>query len=99
MVRWRTGGQTHVDFDWKWVLKREESKGDVAGFYHTHPPGFGSMSGRDRRTMTAWALCFGKPLLCAIRCGRTVRAWACTASGAATEVAVTMKKRTLTWTR
>lgn len=91
LVRWRTGGPAHVDFDGAWALRREEAKGDVAGYYHTHPAGFSGMSGRDKRTMRAWAAAFGKPLLCAIRCGPDVRIWICDAEGGtfeATNVAV-----------
>jgi proteasome lid subunit RPN8/RPN11 len=48
------------------VLAREESKGDVVGFYHTHPAGPPEPSQRDVRTMRAWVSSFGKPLLCLI---------------------------------
>jgi proteasome lid subunit RPN8/RPN11 len=85
LVRWQTGGVAHVDFDGAWALKREETKGDVMGFFHTHPPGVPGMSGRDRRTMKAWAASFGKPLLCAIRCGGSMRVWICDAEGGAFE--------------
>ncbi len=97
LVRWRSGGPAHVDFDWAWVLAREEADGDVVGFYHTHPVGISGMSGRDRATMHAWALAFGKPLVCAIRCGRGVRAWMCDKSGAAREVEAILAKRKLRW--
>jgi proteasome lid subunit RPN8/RPN11 len=40
--------------------------GDVIGFLHTHPDGPASPSDRDVRTMRAWRLAFGKPLLCLI---------------------------------
>lgn len=99
LVRWRTGGPAHVDFDWAWVMRREEGEGDVAGFFHTHPAGIPGMSGRDRLTMEAWAVSFGKPLLCAIRCGRGVRAWMCDKTGAAREVAeVALDGRKIRWT-
>lgn len=99
LVRWREGGPAHVDFDAAWVLKREETKGDVAGFFHSHPPGVPGMSGRDRRTMQAWAQCFGRPLLCAIRCGRRTRAWLCGKDGTTVEApSVTLIGRTLQWT-
>lgn len=79
LVRWREGGPAHVVADGAWALKREEAKGDVAGFFHTHPPGVAGMSGRDRETMQAWASCFGKPLLCLIECDDVLRAWICVA--------------------
>lgn len=55
-----------VEFDWDIVLRLEEQKGNVVGFFHTHPSGFERPSARDRKTMRAWCDCFGKPLLCAI---------------------------------
>lgn len=75
-LRRRTeGGPGHVDFDWDWVLAREERHGDVLGFYHTHPAGLPRPSSRDVRTMGAWVSCLGKPLLCAIRSGRVLGAY------------------------
>jgi hypothetical protein len=62
----RRGTSAGVEVDWAWVLDREERRGDVIGFYHTHPPGMPSPSARDLRTMRAWVSCFGKPLLCLI---------------------------------
>jgi hypothetical protein len=47
-------------------LHREERRGDVLGFYHTHPGMAASPSRRDVRTMRAWCSAFGKPLLCVI---------------------------------
>ena len=98
LVRWSSGGAAHVDFDWAWVLKREEAKGDVAGFFHTHPAGFSAMSARDRATMEAWAVSFGKPLLCAIRCGRETRAWMCDKSGGARGIEIGWNRSKLIWT-
>lgn len=63
------GEPTSVAFDWAKVLVREESFGDVLGFYHTHPNSAPYPSPRDVRTMQAWATCFGKPLLCVIQSG------------------------------
>lgn len=60
------GERTRVRFDGLWVLEREESHGDVVGFLHTHPDGPASPSDRDVRTMRAWCLAFGKPLVCLI---------------------------------
>jgi len=63
----RTLGQpASVEFDGLWVLRREEQRLDVVGFYHTHPGGQPRPSARDVRTMRAWAGAFGKPLLCVI---------------------------------
>ena len=63
----RAGGQrTSVRFDGAWALEREEKRGDVVGFLHTHPDGPASPSTRDVRTMRAWCSAFGKPLLCLI---------------------------------
>ena len=60
------GEPASVGFDAAWVLRREETRGDVVGFYHTHPNGSPSPSHRDLRTMRAWCGSFGKPLLCLI---------------------------------
>jgi proteasome lid subunit RPN8/RPN11 len=64
-------GKPHsVEADWAWALSREESSGDVMGFFHTHPGGFGTYpSDRDSRTMRAWYIALGKPLLCMITAG------------------------------
>jgi hypothetical protein len=100
LVRRRRGGPAHVDVDWRWTLRREETKGDVAGFYHTHPEGFLSMSDRDRRTMRAWAICFGKPLVAVIRCGRRVSGWMCDGRGAEDAVGgIKVKDGVVTWKR
>ena len=47
-------------------MEREEVRGDVVGFYHTHPSMPPVPSARDAATMPAWVSCFGKPLLCVI---------------------------------
>ena len=67
------GSPTSVEADWRWVLARDESHGDVVGFFHTHPDGAGTRpSARDIRTMGAWSSALGKPLLCLIADGETV---------------------------
>jgi proteasome lid subunit RPN8/RPN11 len=65
-VRPTSGEPASVAFDGAWVLRREERRGDVLGFLHTHPPGLLRPSRRDVRTMRAWCGAFGKPLLCVI---------------------------------
>ena len=60
------GQPAQVEFDAAWVLAREEQRGDVLGFYHTHPFSQPLPSETDLRTMRAWASAFGKPLLCLI---------------------------------
>ena len=70
-----TGSPATVVFDWAWVMGREERYGDVAGFFHTHPPGMATPSQRDLRTMRAWVTCFGKPLLCLIESGNRLSAY------------------------
>ena len=60
------GEPTQVAFDAAWVLDREETRGDIVGFYHTHPSGAPLPSQRDVNTMRAWAGSLGKPLLCLI---------------------------------
>jgi hypothetical protein len=79
--RWRlrirrqvSGRPASVEADWRWAMDREEARGDVAGFAHTHPQGAGTRpSERDARTMAAWCSAFGKPLLCLIAEGETLR--------------------------
>ena len=65
-VRRTSGERAAVQFDGLWALQREEARGDVVGFLHTHPDGPAAPSARDVRTMRAWCLAFGKPLLCLI---------------------------------
>ena len=68
-----SGSAASVEADWAWALSREETCGDVAGFWHTHPPGASlSPSERDGRTMRAWCSALGKPLLCLIAEGDTI---------------------------
>ncbi len=61
-----SGARTRVHFDGLSVLRSEEARRDVLGFYHTHPDGPPCPSDRDVRTMRAWCSAFGKPLLCVI---------------------------------
>jgi proteasome lid subunit RPN8/RPN11 len=65
-----TGQPASVTFNAAWVLAREELRGDVLGFLHTHPSGLPRPSARDVRTMRAWCTAFGKPLLCLIAAKR-----------------------------
>lgn len=62
----QVGTPIRVDFDGPGALRREERRGDVVGFYHTHPEGPLRPSARDLRTMRAWCSAFGKALLCVI---------------------------------
>jgi proteasome lid subunit RPN8/RPN11 len=55
-----------VEFDGVAALAREESRGDVIGFLHTHPACEATPSRRDVDTMQAWTSALGKPLLCVI---------------------------------
>jgi len=70
-----SGKPTSVEFDWAYVLEREERYGDIVGFYHTHPVGLITTSRRDVQTMRAWVSCLGKPLLCVIASGATLSAY------------------------
>ena len=72
--RW-VGSPASVAFDWTWVLAREELRGDVIGFFHSHPSGPSAPSQRDVRTMRAWVGCFGKPLLCVIQSPSELQAY------------------------
>jgi len=77
---WRLSARCHsagqpasVEADWRWALAREEARGDVAGFAHTHPAGSGTRpSQRDVRTMEAWCNAFGKALVCLIAEGESL---------------------------
>jgi hypothetical protein len=62
-----TGTRDRVEFDGPAVLAREEARGDVVGFLHTHPSFAARPSQRDIDTMRAWAGALGKPLVCLIR--------------------------------
>jgi len=70
-----SGGPASVEFDWAYVLEREERYGDILGFYHTHPAGLIRPSDRDVRTMRAWVSCLGKPLICVIESDATLTAY------------------------
>src|SRR3954468_10097506 len=74
-VRYRSGAPATVTADGAWTLRREETLGDVVGFFHTHPMGGLRPSRRDVRTMRAWCDAFGKPLLCVIATPHAVGAW------------------------
>jgi proteasome lid subunit RPN8/RPN11 len=74
-VRRSSGARASVRFDGAWVLEREERRGDVLGFFHTHPDGPTCPSARDVRTMRAWCGAFGKPLLCLIASPEGVRGY------------------------
>lgn len=60
------GTPATVGFNYKHVYDREDSHGDVVGFYHTHPHSYGMPSSTDYATMGAWTVCFGRPLVCLI---------------------------------
>ena len=68
------GERYRVRFNGDRVLRREERRHDVVGFFHTHPGMVAVPSVRDLRTMRAWCSCFGKPLLCVIACGAEAQA-------------------------
>lgn len=74
-MRKTSGKPASVEFDAAWTLAREESRGDVVGFYHTHPAGISEPSRRDDRTMHAWVGSFGRPLLCVIEAENIARAF------------------------
>lgn len=75
--RWETtrGAPDQVEFDGPAVLAREERRGDVLGFLHTHPAGLPSPSRRDVRTMRAWTSAFGKSLVCLIEMEGSMAGW------------------------
>lgn len=72
-LEWHSkGSAASVDFDWE-----DAMRGNVLGFYHTHPGGFSTPSTRDDRTMTAWVTAEGRPLLCGIFTGRSEKSQRC----------------------
>lgn len=85
-MRPTSGDLTSVGFDADWVLRREETGGDVLGFYHTHPSGVSEPSRRDDRTMWAWVTAFGKPLLCIIEADCKVVAYRYSSDQAEAEI-------------
>ncbi|MBA7625004.1 hypothetical protein ES703_32425 [subsurface metagenome] len=66
LVKKTTGTASSVEFDWEWVLRREEEKSDILGFWHSHETDI-RPSSRDIETMLAWIRCFGKRLVCIIQ--------------------------------
>lgn len=72
----RVGEPHQVHFDADWVQRRHLERGDVLGWYHTHPEGCEAyVSGRDLDTMRAWVGCLGRPLLCLIEGSQGLRGW------------------------
>ena len=68
-IGYAIGDPASVRFDGAAALAREERRGDVVGFLHTHPAGPLRPSRRDVRTMRAWCSAFDKPLICLIAHG------------------------------
>lgn len=66
-TKYSLGEPACVEYDWDWVLRREEAKGDILGFVHTHPFSCASPSITDYTAMKGLVMCFGRPMLCAIR--------------------------------
>lgn len=60
------GEPSLVSFDYEMIYDREDSKGDVLGFYHTHPNFVADPSTTDYKTMGTWTTSFGRPMLCMI---------------------------------
>lgn len=69
------GSPASVAFDPDFVTKRDDQYHDVVGFIHTHPTFTAHYSMRDDRTMRAWVLSLGKPLVCCIIGTDGLRAW------------------------
>jgi proteasome lid subunit RPN8/RPN11 len=75
LLRYRSGETASVTADGPWTLAREEKRGDIIGFMHTHPMGGLRPSMRDLRTMRAWCDALGKSLLCVIATPDEIGAW------------------------
>lgn len=61
------GKPAHVKFNPDLVLKREQERHDLIGFYHTHPNMENRPSQTDFSAMVGWTTATGKHLLCAIK--------------------------------
>ena len=61
------GTPTQVEVFYEDLLAREEAKGDIAGFYHTHPTFKATPSDLDDKTMVSWVISLGKPLISVIQ--------------------------------
>src|SRR5581483_10065127 len=70
-----TGSPFSVEFDYNWVLERENKEKDIIGWLHTHPGMVAMPSSRDHATFKAWVSCLGKPLVCVIKGIDGWRAW------------------------
>lgn len=65
-VDYMVGKEDEVEFDFNKTWKRFE-EGNFKGFYHTHPFSVKPHpSDIDIKTMKAWIVATGKPLICAI---------------------------------
>jgi proteasome lid subunit RPN8/RPN11 len=69
------GAPASVAFNPDYVTQRDDKYHDVVGFIHTHPSFTANYSSRDDRTMKAWVLSLGKPLVCCIIGIDGLRAW------------------------
>jgi hypothetical protein len=69
------GQPASVAFHGPDALAREERRGDLVGFYHTHPGFSARPSRRDLDTTRAWVGALGKPLLCLIEGSDGLAGW------------------------
>lgn len=69
------GKPAHVKFNPDKILEREKKKGDLIGFYHTHPNMNNGPSPTDWAAMQAWTSATGKHLLCAIKGKNGLAGW------------------------
>jgi len=74
-TRYSSGDPAKVNFDPLWVENREDTKGDIVGFMHTHPNTFAYPSITDHNTMKSWVMYFGRPMLCMISGTDGLRSW------------------------
>jgi hypothetical protein len=61
-----SGEPDEVKFDADKILQLDMGESEVVGFLHNHPSFTAVLSSRDKKTMSAWSICIGKPLLCFI---------------------------------
>lgn len=71
------GSPSRVSFDYQAVLDREKERGDLIGFYHTHPNMSNQYSSIDYETMETWCDATGKYLYCLIEGNNGIEAYGC----------------------
>lgn len=69
------GTPASVSFNHELVMRAEDNGTPFVGWLHSHPYWTAVPSDRDVKTMGAWCLSLGRPLLCAITGSDGLRGW------------------------